>query len=87
MMRDVPLDMQPYAMILGTHRQPNKGVDKLLHTDNADHIVVISNNHVSWVINTTYINQIFVFLSGCNNFFSFSKLNCPTKVKSNLQHQ
>lgn len=40
------LDMQPYAMILGTHRQPAQGVDKLLHTDDSEHIIVISNNHV-----------------------------------------
>ena len=47
MIRDVPLDMRPYALILGTHRQPDKGIDKLLHIDDANHIVIISNNHVS----------------------------------------
>ncbi|EFN86319.1 carnitine O-acetyltransferase isoform X2 [Harpegnathos saltator] len=45
MVRNDPLDMQPYAMILGTHRQPNKVIDKLLHTDEAKHIIFISNNH------------------------------------------
>ncbi|XP_020281994.1 carnitine O-acetyltransferase-like [Pseudomyrmex gracilis] len=45
MVRDDPLDMQPYGMILGTHRQPNESVDKLLHTDEATHIIIISNNH------------------------------------------
>ncbi|XP_015604100.1 carnitine O-acetyltransferase isoform X2 [Cephus cinctus] len=43
--RDIPLDMQPYAMILGTHRQPNDGCDNLLHTDNARHAIILSNNH------------------------------------------
>ena len=46
MVRKEPLDMLPYGMILGTHRQPDRGVDKLLHTDHAKHIVIISNNHV-----------------------------------------
>lgn len=45
MVRDDPLDMQPYGMILGTHRQPDKGIDKLLHTDQAKHIIIISNNN------------------------------------------
>ncbi|OXU29095.1 hypothetical protein TSAR_004262 [Trichomalopsis sarcophagae] len=45
MVRDAPLDMQPYAMILGTHRQPNKGIDKLLHTDDSKHIIIMSNNN------------------------------------------
>ncbi|XP_071629658.1 carnitine O-acetyltransferase-like isoform X1 [Temnothorax longispinosus] len=45
MARNDPLDMQPYGMILGTHRQPNKVIDKLLHTDEAKHIIVISNNN------------------------------------------
>lgn len=47
MARNDPLDMQPYCMILGTHRQPNKVIDKLLHTDEAKHIIIISNNNVS----------------------------------------
>lgn len=47
MARNDPLDMQPYGMILGTHRQPNEIVDKLLHTDEAKHIIIISNNNVS----------------------------------------
>lgn len=50
MARNDPLDMQPYGMILGTHRQPNKMIDKLLHTDEAKHIIIISNNHVSIII-------------------------------------
>ncbi|XP_011159104.2 carnitine O-acetyltransferase isoform X2 [Solenopsis invicta] len=45
MARNDPLDMQPYAMILGTHRQPSEAVDKLLHTDEAKHIIIISNNN------------------------------------------
>ncbi|XP_029158264.1 carnitine O-acetyltransferase-like isoform X2 [Nylanderia fulva] len=45
MVRNDPLDMQPYGMILGTHRQPNKNIDKLLHTDESKHIIIISNNH------------------------------------------
>jgi len=47
MVRNDPLDMQPYGMILGTHRRPNKVIDKLLHTDEAKHIIIISNNNVS----------------------------------------
>lgn len=47
MVRNDPLDMQPYGMILGTHRRPNKAIDKLLHTDEAKHIIIMSNNHVS----------------------------------------
>jgi len=50
MIHNDPLDMQPYAMILGTHRQPNKRVDKLLHTDEAQHMIIISNNNVSIII-------------------------------------
>lgn len=46
MIRDIPLDMQPYGMILGTHRRPDFGLDQLLHTDKTDYIVVIRNNHV-----------------------------------------
>ncbi|CAK9812001.1 Carnitine O-acetyltransferase [Anthophora quadrimaculata] len=42
---DVPLDMQPYGMILGTHRRPNKGSDQLVHTEETNHIIIISNNH------------------------------------------
>ena len=42
-----PLDMLPYGMILGTHRQPDRGMDNLLHTEHAKHIVVICNNHVN----------------------------------------
>ncbi|XP_018300736.1 LOW QUALITY PROTEIN: carnitine O-acetyltransferase-like [Mycetomoellerius zeteki] len=45
MARNDPLDMQPYGMILGTHRRPNEVVDKLLHTDEAKHIIIISNNN------------------------------------------
>ncbi|XP_014479313.1 PREDICTED: carnitine O-acetyltransferase-like isoform X2 [Dinoponera quadriceps] len=45
MVRNEPLDMQPYGMILGTHRRPDKGIDKLLHTDEAEHIIIISNNN------------------------------------------
>lgn len=55
MVRDAPLDMQPYAMILGTHRQPNKGIDKLLHTDDSNHMIIISNNNV----NKYYITILF----------------------------
>lgn len=42
--------MQPYAMILGTHRQPASLVDKLLHTDDSEHIIVISNNNVKEIM-------------------------------------
>ncbi|XP_012274626.1 carnitine O-acetyltransferase isoform X2 [Orussus abietinus] len=45
MVRNDPLDMQPYAMVLGTYRRPDKGYDQLLHIDNANHIIVICNNH------------------------------------------
>ncbi|KAL0104807.1 hypothetical protein PUN28_016444 [Cardiocondyla obscurior] len=45
MARNDPLDMQPYGMILGTHRRPNKTVDKLLHTDEAKHIIIVNNNN------------------------------------------
>lgn len=50
MARNDPLDMQPYGMILGTHRRPNEVVDKLLHTDESKHIIIISNNNVSVII-------------------------------------
>ncbi|KAK2581333.1 hypothetical protein KPH14_008106 [Odynerus spinipes] len=40
-----PLDMQPYAMILGTHRRPAPKCDQLLHTDDSKHIIIISNNN------------------------------------------
>ncbi|XP_043275931.1 carnitine O-acetyltransferase-like isoform X2 [Venturia canescens] len=45
MVRNDPLDMQPYAMILGTHRQPGRINDKLIHTDDSKHIIIMSNNH------------------------------------------
>ncbi|KAG5326030.1 CACP acetyltransferase, partial [Acromyrmex heyeri] len=45
MIHNNPLDMQPYLMILGTHRRPKEVVDKLLHTDEAKHIIIISNNN------------------------------------------
>ncbi|XP_026825041.1 carnitine O-acetyltransferase isoform X2 [Ooceraea biroi] len=45
MVRNDPLDMQPYGMVLGTHRQPDEGVDKLLHTDEARHVIIINNNN------------------------------------------
>ncbi|XP_036141137.1 carnitine O-acetyltransferase isoform X3 [Monomorium pharaonis] len=45
MTRNDPLDMQLYAMILGTHRKPGEIVDKLLHTDEATHIIIICNNN------------------------------------------
>lgn len=54
MVRDAPLDMQPYGMILGSHRQPNESVDKLLHTDEATHIIIMSNNHVSRIVQTFF---------------------------------
>ncbi|XP_046607345.1 carnitine O-acetyltransferase-like isoform X1 [Neodiprion virginianus] len=41
-----PLDMQPYAMILGTYRRPDIPLDCQLHTDTSDHIIVIHNNHI-----------------------------------------
>lgn len=46
MIRDVALDMQPYAMILGSNRQPSEGSDVLLQTDQANHVIIIRNNHV-----------------------------------------
>ncbi|EZA62422.1 Carnitine O-acetyltransferase [Ooceraea biroi] len=42
MVRNDPLDMQPYGMVLGTHRQPDEGVDKLLHTCVVDENGVLS---------------------------------------------
>lgn len=51
MMRDIPLDMQPYGMILGTHRRPDFGLDQLLHTDKTDYIVIICKNHVGIFLN------------------------------------
>lgn len=51
MIRDIPLDMQPYGMILGTHRRPDFGLDQLLHTDKTDYIVIIRNNHVGILLN------------------------------------
>lgn len=45
MARKEPLDMQPYAMILGTHRRPAPKCDQLLHNDCPKHIIVISNNN------------------------------------------
>lgn len=47
MVKNHPLDMQPYGMILGTHREPCKPNDKLLHTDDSNHCIIMSNNHVS----------------------------------------
>ncbi|XP_014204515.1 carnitine O-acetyltransferase-like isoform X2 [Copidosoma floridanum] len=57
MMRDIPLDMQPYAMILGTHRQPSEGVDNLLHFDNPDHVIIIRNNHFFKLPLTDSVNE------------------------------
>lgn len=70
MVRNDPLDMQPYGMILGTHRQPNKVIDKLLHTDEAKHIIIISNNYVSISISMkrylyTHIPSILQFFKLC----------------------
>lgn len=59
MMRDIPLDMQPYGMLLGSCRQPNVGVDKFFHTDNSDHIVVICNNNVRLFIIVLHIKKYF----------------------------
>lgn len=46
MVKDAPLDMQPYGMILGTHRRPAQKCDQLLHTDNTKHIIVMCNNNL-----------------------------------------
>lgn len=63
MVRDAPLDMQPYAMILGTHRQPNKGIDRLLHTDDSAHIIIISNNNViEYFITIHFVKYILLTL-------------------------
>ncbi|XP_046833806.1 carnitine O-acetyltransferase-like isoform X2 [Vespa crabro] len=45
MIKNEPLDMQQYGMILGTHRRPAPECDQLLHTDDAKHIIIISNNN------------------------------------------
>lgn len=75
MVRNDPLDMQPYGMILGTHRQPNKVMDKLLHTDEANHIIIISNNHVSM---TTYMNEK---ISIYTHSIYYSFLNFVSSIK------
>ncbi|XP_051166861.1 carnitine O-acetyltransferase-like [Leptopilina boulardi] len=56
MVRNEPLDMLPYGMILGTHRQPNRKVDNLLHTDFANHIIIISNNRI-FKVNLLHCNK------------------------------
>ncbi|XP_066597269.1 carnitine O-acetyltransferase-like isoform X2 [Prorops nasuta] len=43
--RNEPLDMQPYGMFLGSHRQPAPICDKLLHNNDAKHIIIICNNN------------------------------------------
>jgi len=58
MVHNDPLDMQPYGMILGTHRRPNKVIDKLLHTDEAKHIIIISNNNVSIYLYYSSLNFV-----------------------------
>uniref|UniRef100_A0ABD2WNW9 Choline/carnitine acyltransferase domain-containing protein n=1 Tax=Trichogramma kaykai TaxID=54128 RepID=A0ABD2WNW9_9HYME len=57
MIRDAPLDMRPYALILGSHRQPNKDVDRLIHIDTSEHIIVLSNNHFFKLSLTSEVNE------------------------------
>ncbi|XP_015186144.1 PREDICTED: carnitine O-acetyltransferase-like isoform X2 [Polistes dominula] len=45
MIRNEPLDMQQYGMILGTHRRPAPKCDQLIHTDDAKHIIIMCNNN------------------------------------------
>ncbi|XP_043487685.1 carnitine O-acetyltransferase-like isoform X2 [Polistes fuscatus] len=45
MIRNEPLDMQQYGMILGTHRRPAPKCDQLIHTDDTKHIIIMSNNN------------------------------------------
>lgn len=46
MVGNIPLDMQPYTVILGSHRRPKERCDQLMHTEETNHIIIISNNHV-----------------------------------------
>lgn len=46
MVGQTALDMQPYAMILGTHRVPGLPLDTLIHTDDSNHIIILKNNNL-----------------------------------------
>ncbi|XP_011299476.1 carnitine O-acetyltransferase-like [Fopius arisanus] len=46
MVGSTPLDMQPYAMILGTHRIPGLPADKQVHTDTSQHIIILKNHNI-----------------------------------------
>ncbi|XP_051166865.1 carnitine O-acetyltransferase-like [Leptopilina boulardi] len=56
MVHNEPLDMLQYGSILGSHRQPNRIVDNLLHTDFAEHIIIISNNRL-FKLNLLHCNK------------------------------
>ncbi|KAL2750080.1 carnitine O-acetyltransferase-like isoform X1 [Vespula maculifrons] len=45
MIKNEPLDMQQYGMILGTYRRPAPKCDQLLHTDDSKHVIIMSNNN------------------------------------------
>ncbi|XP_015112385.1 carnitine O-acetyltransferase [Diachasma alloeum] len=46
MVGPTPLDMQPYALILGTHRIPGLPLDKQFHTDDSRHIIILKNQNI-----------------------------------------
>lgn len=60
MIKNEPLDMQQYGMILGTHRRPVPQCDRLLHTDDAKHVIIMSNNNVRY-IQLVYIILFFIY--------------------------
>lgn len=45
-----PLDMSQYKKIFGTCRVPRPIRDELIYNCNSNHIIVIHNNNVSFVI-------------------------------------
>ncbi|XP_063984221.1 carnitine O-acetyltransferase-like isoform X2 [Diachasmimorpha longicaudata] len=46
MVGKTPLDMQPYALILGTHRIPGLPLDKQFHTDTSRHVIILKNQNI-----------------------------------------
>ncbi|KAL2731393.1 carnitine O-acetyltransferase-like isoform X1 [Vespula squamosa] len=60
MIKNEPLDMLQYGMILGTHRRPAPKCDQLLHTDDAKHVIIMSNNNffkLDVIKNSSILNE------------------------------
>lgn len=68
MIKNEPLDMQQYGMILGTHRRPAPQYDRLLHTDDAKHVIIMSNNNVRYIQHVYIICNIFYILTLVSSF-------------------